>query len=324
MFADATGVLRTGNTVVFRIGSDALGTAGRSSSTRSARRSPRAGLPRGHDQPGRARRATPPGGRCSPTGGWPSPSPAGRAPPSPSSARSPARPAPRSACTAPAARGWSPHRTPTPTRFAGRGRALARPQGVQHAERLLHPARRAPDLVGVFLDALDEAAAPSRHRGAAARRGAVTARVPAERFADRGEDPPGRRRARRAGGVGLADGRARPRVGVGAHAGGHARRRRRRRPRPSRCATATARTSSPRSISDDPAEHERFYAAVDAPFVGDGFTRWVDGQYALDTPELGLSNWQGGRLFARGGVLSGESVFTVRHRAIITDPDLHR
>ena len=27
MFADATGVLRTGNTVVFRIGSDALGTA---------------------------------------------------------------------------------------------------------------------------------------------------------------------------------------------------------------------------------------------------------------------------------------------------------
>ena len=47
-------------------------------------------------------------------------------------------------------------------------------------------------------------------------------------------------------------------------------------------------------VSDDAAEHERFYAAVDAPFVGDGFTRWVDGQYALDTPELGLSNWQGG------------------------------
>ena len=45
-------------------------------------------------------------------------------------------------------------------------------------------------------------------------------------------------------------------------------------------------------ISDDPAEHDRFYAAVDAPFVGNGFTRWVDGQYALNAPELGLSNWQ--------------------------------
>jgi len=77
-------------------------------------------------------------------------------------------------------------------------------------------------------------------------------------------------------------------------------------------------------ISDDADEQERFYAAIDAPFVGDGFTRWVDGQYALDTPELGLSNWQFGRLLARGGVLSGDSVFTVRHRACISDPGLHR
>ena len=37
-------------------------------------------------------------------------------------------------------------------------------------------------------------------------------------------------------------------------------------------------------VSDDAAEHERFYAAIDAPFVGNGFTRWVDGQYALDRP----------------------------------------
>ena len=58
--------------------------------------------------------------------------------------------------------------------------------------------------------------------------------------------------------------------------------------------------------------------------MGDGFTRWVDGQYALNTPELGLSNWQFGRLLARGGVLSGDSVYTVRHHAIITDPELHR
>jgi glutamate-5-semialdehyde dehydrogenase len=77
-------------------------------------------------------------------------------------------------------------------------------------------------------------------------------------------------------------------------------------------------------ISDDRVEHDHFYAAVDAPFVGDGFTRWVDGQYALSTPELGLSNWQGGRLLARGGVLSGASIHTVRYRATIEDPDLHR
>ena len=77
-------------------------------------------------------------------------------------------------------------------------------------------------------------------------------------------------------------------------------------------------------ISEDAAEHDRFYAAVDAPFVGDGFTRWVDGQFALDTPELGLSNWQSGRLFARSGILSGDSVHTVRLRAFQADPDLHR
>ncbi len=77
-------------------------------------------------------------------------------------------------------------------------------------------------------------------------------------------------------------------------------------------------------VSDDGDEQRRFYAAVDAPFVGDGFTRWVDGQYALDTPELGLSNWQFGRLLARGGVLSGDSVYTVRHRATISNPGLHR
>ena len=77
-------------------------------------------------------------------------------------------------------------------------------------------------------------------------------------------------------------------------------------------------------VSQDPAEHQRFWDAIDAPFVGNGFTRWVDGQYALDRPELGLSNWQYGRLFARGGVLSGDSVFSVRTRAVQHDPDVHR
>jgi glutamate-5-semialdehyde dehydrogenase len=68
-------------------------------------------------------------------------------------------------------------------------------------------------------------------------------------------------------------------------------------------------------IGGDAEEHERFYAAIDAPFVGDGGTRWVDGQKALGKPELGLSNWQWGRLFGRGGILSGDSVYTVRTRA---------
>lgn len=77
-------------------------------------------------------------------------------------------------------------------------------------------------------------------------------------------------------------------------------------------------------IADNAEEKEAFWQAIDAPFVGDGFTRWVDGQYALDKPELGLSNWQFGRLFARGGVLSGDSVFTVRTKVTQTDPDVHR
>jgi glutamate-5-semialdehyde dehydrogenase len=77
-------------------------------------------------------------------------------------------------------------------------------------------------------------------------------------------------------------------------------------------------------ISADADAHARFFETVDAPFVGDGFTRWVDGQYALDRPELGLSNWEFGRLFARGGVLSGDSVFTIRTRMIQHDPELDR
>lgn len=77
-------------------------------------------------------------------------------------------------------------------------------------------------------------------------------------------------------------------------------------------------------ISADPDEHAHVFSTIDAPFVGNGFTRWVDGQYALDTPELGLSNWQFGRLFGRGGVLSGDSVYTVRLRVTQSDPSLHR
>jgi glutamate-5-semialdehyde dehydrogenase len=77
-------------------------------------------------------------------------------------------------------------------------------------------------------------------------------------------------------------------------------------------------------ISEDAAAQERFYAQIEAGFVGDGMTRWVDGQYALNRPELGLSNWQHGRLLARGGVLSGDSVYTIRTRMRQKDPGLHR
>ncbi|WP_308720803.1 aldehyde dehydrogenase family protein [Komagataeibacter xylinus] len=67
-------------------------------------------------------------------------------------------------------------------------------------------------------------------------------------------------------------------------------------------------------ISADSVAQDWFYDAVDAPFVGDGFTRWADGQYALDRPELGLSNWQEGRPLGRGAILSASDIFTVRYR----------
>jgi len=87
-------------------------------------------------------------------------------------------------------------------------------------------------------------------------------------------------------------------------------------------------THSPRFtvslVSEDPAAQDRLADQADAPFVGDGFTRWVDGQYVYDRPELGLSNWQGGRLFARGGVLSGDGVFTLKTRMRQRDMSLRR
>ncbi|MGO8671270.1 MAG: aldehyde dehydrogenase family protein [Capsulimonadaceae bacterium] len=77
-------------------------------------------------------------------------------------------------------------------------------------------------------------------------------------------------------------------------------------------------------VADDSDVQKRFFEAVNAPFVGNGFTRWPDGQYALSRPELGLSNWQSGRLFARGAILSGDGIYTIRTRATQTDPDVHR
>jgi glutamate-5-semialdehyde dehydrogenase len=77
-------------------------------------------------------------------------------------------------------------------------------------------------------------------------------------------------------------------------------------------------------IAADEAVQARFYAGVEAAFIGDGFTRWVDGQYALRRPELGLSNWRDRRLLARGAILSGDGVYTVRTRMRQLDPGLSR
>jgi len=91
---------------------------------------------------------------------------------------------------------------------------------------------------------------------------------------------------------------------------------------------ATFNRTSPRFVlsllSEEVAEHDQVWARAEAPYVGDGFTRWVDGQYALGTPELGLSNWEHGRLLGRSGILSGESIITVRSRVRQQDPDVHR
>ncbi|HTP29239.1 MAG TPA: aldehyde dehydrogenase family protein [Anaeromyxobacteraceae bacterium] len=57
---------------------------------------------------------------------------------------------------------------------------------------------------------------------------------------------------------------------------------------------------------------EDFYRRVDAPYIGNAFTRWVDGQWAWSRPELGLTNWQRGRLLGRSGFLSGDDIYTVR------------
>ena len=77
-------------------------------------------------------------------------------------------------------------------------------------------------------------------------------------------------------------------------------------------------------LSDDDKEIEDAWLSSNAPFFGDGMTRWVDGQYALRKPELGLSNWQNGRTFARGGILSGDSIFTVRYRVRQIDATIKR
>jgi len=77
-------------------------------------------------------------------------------------------------------------------------------------------------------------------------------------------------------------------------------------------------------ITSDSAELERAWTSLECPFFGDGMSRWVDGQYAFDRPELGLSNWELGVPLGRGAILSGPDISRVRYRASQTDQDLCR
>ena len=86
--------------------------------------------------------------------------------------------------------------------------------------------------------------------------------------------------------------------------------------------------SSPRLvasiISEDPSDHEFGWNHLSCPFVGDGFSRWVDGQFALQRPELGLSNWESGVPLGRGAILSGADIHSVRYRVKQHDENLRR
>lgn len=77
-------------------------------------------------------------------------------------------------------------------------------------------------------------------------------------------------------------------------------------------------------LAEDSAEWEAVRADLNAPFVGNDFTRWVDGQYALLEPELGLGNWELGRQIGRGALLTGAGVYTVQTRAQMTATNIHR
>lgn len=322
VFADATGVLRSGNTVVFRIGSDALGTARALVEHALDPALEEAGLP-----PGAASLVD----SSAHAAGW-----AMFADPRLALAVA------RGSGPAVAQMGAVARQSGNPVSLHGTGGAwvVASPTAdadafVQVVEHSLDRkvcntlntccivAERADDLVPAFLDSLQAAA---ERRGANAKlhvRQGDEAHVPNDWFA-------------RTVKIGRADGEHEEFQAQVIDAG-HLGREWEWEDSPEVTlavvddvdeAVALFNEQSPRFaaslVADDPAEHDAFFVAVDAPFVGDGFTRWVDGQYALGTPELGLSNWEAGRLFGRSGILSGDTVYTERLRARVDDPGLHR
>jgi glutamate-5-semialdehyde dehydrogenase len=322
VFADACGVLREGNAVVFRIGSDALGTARAVVAHALDPALAEAGLPPGAaslvDAPSRA-------------AGW-----ALFADPRLALAVA------RGSGPAVAQLGAVARQTGVPASLHGTGGAWIVADPSADADDLAQAIRRsldrkvcntlntlaitrdrADELVPVALEALDGAAAD---RGTAAKlhvEAASRDHVPADRFDRRVT------LQRAAGEVEEPQAEVLPPDQLGREWEWEGS------PEVTLVvvddvADAVARfnAQAPRFIASlvarDPVAHRRFFDAVDAPFVGNALTRWVDGQYALDSPELGLSNWEGGRLLARSAILSGDSAFTVRTRAWMDRPDIER
>ena len=322
VFADATGVLRTGNTVVFRIGADALGTARAIVAEALDPALATAGLPQGAaslvDSPEHA-------------AGW-----------ALFADKRLALAVARGSGPAVSQLGGIARQTGTPVSLHGTGGAWLVADASADAERFAATVyhsldrkvcntlnvccivrERADELVPLFLDALKRA---GTRRGAGCKLHIVDG--------DQDRLPPdwmsGRATVRRAEGdveEALVDvlplealGREwewedTPEVTLMIV-------------RTVEEAVALFNDFSPRLeaclIAEDDLAQRRFFDTVDAPFVGDGFTRWVDGQYALNRPELGLSNWQNGRLLARSAFLVGDGVFTVRSRARQSDIELDR
>ncbi len=322
VFADACGVVRTGNTVVFRIGSDALATARAIVDHALAPALRGAGLPEGAvrlvDSPTHA---------------------AGHAL---FADRGIALAVARGSGAAVAELGAVASQSGTPVSLHGTGgawmvaghaaTASSVSQAVRHSldRKVCNTLNvavvvrdRAAELVPVVLDALDQAAA---ERGTLGRLHVVAgseAAVPEERF---GRIVP----ISRAGGTSVE-----PAASLLAEDGLAIEWEWEQSPEISLVvvdsvdeAVELCNRYSPRFVAsivtDDAAELDRFWASVDAPFVGNGFTRWVDGQYALNAPELGLANWQFGRTLGRGAILSGDSVHTIRYRAMISDHTVRR
>jgi glutamate-5-semialdehyde dehydrogenase len=322
VFADATGVLRSGNTVVFRIGSDALGTAKAIVEQALSPALADAGLPLG---------AATLVESAERSAGW-----------AMFSDRRLALAVARGSGAAVAQLGAVARQAGTPVSLHGSGGAWLLADETADPDRFAAAVfnsldrkvcntlnvccltlAAAPALVPVFLDALKRA---GERRGHGARLHVVAgseAVLPADWRA-------ARTRVRRADGD-----HDEPLVSTMAEADLATEWEWEETPEVSLClvgaldeAVSLLNRHSPRFIasvlSADPAARERALAALDAAFVGDGFTRWVDGQYALNKPELGLSNWQEGRLFARGGILSGDGVFTVRARMRQENANLSR
>ena len=322
VFADACGVVRTGNAVVFRIGSDALATARAIVEHALAPALRAAGLPEGTvrlvDSPTRA---------------------AGHAL---FADRRLALAVARGSGAAVGELGAVASQSGTPVSLHGTGGAWlvagrsvspsALAQAVQHSldrkvcntlNVVVLLRERAADLVPVVLDALDAAASARHTFGRLHVVAGSEVHVPAERF-DRVVP------IRRAGGVSDE-----PAASIVDERGLATEWEWEQSPEITLVvvdslddAVDRCNRHSPRFVAsvvtEDADEFEQFYGAVDAPFVGNGFTRWVDGHYALNQPELGLSNWQFGRLLGRGAILSGDSVHTIRYRATVADHTVHR